>query len=168
MLGLKLALRSKSKSRHKYRAAGAPPCYFWSPHARSPHSGSAGSVRSTPGAMRTVPFIQPIRGWRFEAPLPLLSFEEFSELGESERTLRNTSVPSSMSTCSLRKPASSQAFVITLLKELLLHQARYRWDAGSLYPMSRWIWTTVIGTSSRFWAARSAAGAVYLPIAHLK
>src|SRR5690242_6558967 len=35
-----------------------------SPYAASPHSRSAGCVRSTPSAIVSVPFIQPISGWR--------------------------------------------------------------------------------------------------------
>src|SRR3954469_18807997 len=91
--------------------------YLRSPHARSPHSGSAGSVRSTPSGIVTVPFIQPISGWRPD-------FSAGSIFGVPAcLSRRNTSLRAAISTCSLRKPASSQARVITLFVGELLHHA---------------------------------------------
>src|SRR5260370_38032914 len=64
-------------------------------------------------------------------------------------TRRNTSLRPAMSTRSVRYPASRHVFVITLLKALLLHHARYLWDLGSFAPITRSICANVIGTSLR-------------------
>src|SRR5262245_34047451 len=78
-----------------------------SPYAASPHSGSAGCVRSTPFAIVRVPFIQPINGWRSSVVTstdgaPILT-------DASERTRRNATRRPFMSTSSLSKPASFHA-----------------------------------------------------------
>src|SRR5207244_2454016 len=108
--------------------------------SRSAHSGSAGSVRSTPGGMRTRPFSAPNRGCRSPGLAAALG-----DAGEGEdspapglRTRRNTSLRAFTSTCSVRNPAASHTLVMTLLLGLLLHQAGYCGEfRGSLVPITR-------------------------------
>src|SRR3954454_19757141 len=112
---------SRSDNISGHRTSGP---YFLS--SRSAHSGSAGSVRSTPGGTNVMSFSAPQSGWRpssvaygFGAasakPSP-------AALGLVNRT--KTSFRASISTSALSKPALSQPLVITLLEGLLLPQAR--------------------------------------------
>src|ERR1700736_1833146 len=117
-----------------------------------PHSGSAGCVRSVPGGIRIKPRNSPNKGWRDETGSALraggvpISAESEKPEGFGDRfTRRNTSLPPFMSTRSVRYPALSHVFVITLLEALLLHHARYLWDLGSLAPITRSICTNVMG-----------------------
>src|SRR2546422_7483711 len=110
-------VQEQRQLRGHFRCAPVPSSY-----AASPHSGSAGCVRSTPSAIVSVPFIQPIKGWR-SLVVTSIDGAPVSRDG-SERTRRKATRRPFMSTSSLSKPASFQALVMTLFCALLLHHAR--------------------------------------------
>src|ERR1700693_6159516 len=79
----------------------------------------------------------------------------------------NKVAPFDINLCAL-EPSLQQAFVMTLLRELLLHHARYRLAlGGSAVPDTFSIRSKVIGISSAFCRRRKSPSAEYLPIASL-
>jgi hypothetical protein len=136
----------------------------------SAHSGQAGAVRSVPGAIENVPFSAPIIGWRpFPAACPSSFFPSsdipvFLRLPRSLVRLKTRRLRA-MSTFSLRKPAASHSFVMTLLAGLLLHHARFCCDlAGSFPPTIFSISANVSGISARPCLRRNSPRGRYLPI----